>query len=76
MMKRTKLADRALPNYSVGEEIMNTVTHIIGGVLGIVVLVMTVLVSALHHNVWGIVSSAIYGTSMIALYSVTELSFP
>ena len=34
MMKRTKLADRALPNYSVGEEIMNTVTHIIGGAVG------------------------------------------
>ena len=31
--KRTKLADRMLPNYSVGEEIMNTVTHIVGGAI-------------------------------------------
>ena len=76
MIARTPLKDRVLPDYTRGEDIANMVTHIIGGVLGIVVLVLTVLVSALHHNVWGIVSSAIYGTSMIALYSVTELSFP
>ena len=35
MMKRTKLCDRALPVYSVGEEITNTATHLIGGVLGV-----------------------------------------
>ena len=35
MLKRTKLADRMLPVYSVGEEIANTATHLLGGVLGI-----------------------------------------
>ena len=73
MIARTPLKDRVLPDYTRGEDIANMVTHIIGGVLGIVVLVLTVLVSALHHNVWGIVSSAIYGTSMIALYSVSSV---
>ena len=39
-MKRIKLADRKLPDYTKGEEIMNMVTHIVGGALGIVVLVL------------------------------------
>lgn len=29
-MKRTKLDDRVLPNYTRGEEIFNMVTHIVG----------------------------------------------
>ena len=32
-MKRTKLDDRVLPEYTRGEEIFNMVTHIVGGVL-------------------------------------------
>lgn len=73
MIARTPLKDRVLPDYTRGEDIANMVTHIAGGVLGIVVLVLSVLVSAFHHNVWGIVSSAIYGFSMIALYSVSSV---
>ena len=72
-MKRTRLADRLLPNYTQGEEIMNTVTHIVGGVLGLVALVMCVAFAALHHNVYGIVCSTIYGVCMIALYCVSSI---
>ena len=36
-MKRTKLDDRVLPNYTRGEEIFNMVTHIVGGAFGIAV---------------------------------------
>ena len=72
-MKRTKLADRKLPSYSKGEEIMNMVTHIVGGALGIAALVLCIIRSALHHNVYGIVSSAIYGTSLIALYTISSV---
>ena len=43
MLKRTKLCDRVLPVYSVGEEIANTVTHLVGGLLGILALVLSVL---------------------------------
>ena len=48
-MKRTKLIDRLLPNYTNGEENFNMVSHIVGGGLGVVYLVMCVIVSALHH---------------------------
>ena len=72
-MQRTPLAERSMPYYTRGEEIMNMVTHIVGGGFGVVVLAVTVLVSALHGNVWGIVSSAIYGFSMICLYTVSSV---
>ena len=73
MLKRTKLADRQLPNYSTGEEIMNTVTHIVGGAMGVAALTMCVMLAAQNHNVYGIVGSSIYGFCMIALYSVSSV---
>lgn len=66
-MHRIKLDDRVLPTYTRGEEIFNMVSHIVGSVLGIAALVLCVIFSALHHNVYGIVSTAIYGTSMVLL---------
>lgn len=72
-MTRTKLADRILPNYTKGEEICNMVSHIIGGVLGIVALVLCVVVAAINHNVYGIVSGAIFGVSMILLYVMSSV---
>ena len=72
-MKRTKLSDRQLPDYSRGEEIMNMVTHIVGGAIGIVALTLCVIRAALHANVWGIVTSAIYGTSMITMFTISSV---
>ena len=57
MKKRTKLSDRLLPDYTRGEEIMNTVTHIVGGGLGILVLLLCLIRSLLRHNPMGIVTS-------------------
>jgi len=73
MMKRTKLQDRLLPSYTKGEERMNMISHIVGGGLGVLILVLCVLRSALHGTVWGIVSSAIYGGSMICLYTMSSV---
>lgn len=72
-MKRTKLADRRLPTYSLGEEIMNTVTHGAGIPLGVTVLVLCILQAAAHGNVYGIVTSSIYGASMIATYAISSV---
>lgn len=72
-MKRTKLADRKLPDYTKGEEIFNMVSHIAGGTLGIVALVVCVTKAAMMSNVWGVVSSAIYGASLIMLYTMSSV---
>lgn len=73
MLKRTKLADRQLPNYSTGEEIMNTVTHIAGGAMGVAALTMCVMLAAQNRNIYGVIGSSIYGFCMIALYSVSSV---
>lgn len=73
MLKRTKLADRQLPNYSTGEEIMNTVTHIVGGAMGVAALTMCVTLAAQNRNIYGVIGSSIYGFCMIALYSVSSV---
>ena len=72
-MKRTPIEQRKLPDYTRGEEIMNMVTHIVGGAIGIVVLVFGILISAWHGNVWGIVGSSIYGAAMIWLYTMSSV---
>lgn len=72
-MKRTKLADRVLPYYTRGEEIFNMVTHIIGGALGIVTIVLCVIMAACHRNVYGIVTGSIYGFTMLLLYTISSL---
>ena len=72
-MKRTKLSERALPEYTKGEEIFNMTSHIVGGGLGVVALVLCVIVSTLHGSAWGVVSSCIYGFSMIALYTMSSI---
>ena len=72
-MKRTKLDDRVLPSYTKGEEIFNMVTHICGSVLGIVAIVLFSIFGAKQHNVYGIVSGIIFGTSMIILYTMSSI---
>ncbi len=72
-MKRTKLIDRLLPDYTSGEEIFNMVTHIVGGGLGVAYLALCIIFAALHHNVWGVVSSAIYGASVISLFTMSSV---
>ena len=72
-MKRTKLCDRKLPNYSKGEEQMNMISHIVGGGLGVVVLLTCVIRAALRGNTAGIVSSVIYGVSFITLFTMSSV---
>ena len=73
MKKRIKLADRILPTYSTGEERMNMISHIVGGGLGIVALVLCTARAASHHNTWGVVSAVIYGVSLICLYTMSSV---
>ena len=72
-MTRTKLKDRILPKYTKGEEIFNMTSHIVGGALGIIALVLCIVFSAIHKNIYGIVSGAIYGVTMILLYTMSSI---
>ena len=62
-----------LPNYTRGEELFNMITHIVGGGLGLVALLACVIVAAFHQNGWGVVSGAIYGFSVILLFTMSSI---
>lgn len=72
-MKRTKLIDRTLPDYTRGEEIFNMVSHIVGGALGIAALVLCVVFSAIRQDPWAVVGSSVYGATLILLYSMSSI---
>lgn len=72
-MQRTKLKDRTLPTYTKGEEIFNMTSHIVGAVLGVVATVLCIVFAALHKNVYGVISGAIYGVTMILLYTMSSI---
>lgn len=72
-MKRTKLKDRLLPDYSRGEEVTNMVTHIAGGALAVAAATLCIVFSALHGNSYSVVSAAIYGFTLITLYTVSSI---
>ena len=72
-VKRIKLSDRVLPTYTKGEEIFNMISHIVGGALGIVAMVLCIIFAAVRHNVYGVVSSVIYGITMIVLYTMSSI---
>jgi hemolysin III len=70
---RTPLKDRILPNYTKTEEILNSVSHMIGAALGIAALVLCVVFAAIKGNTWGVVSGAIYGASLVLLYTMSSV---
>ena len=72
-MKRIKLNDRVLQIYTKGEEIFNMTSHIVGGALGIVAIVLCIVFAAVHGNGYGVVSGAIYGVTMIILYTMSSI---
>lgn len=72
-MARTKLKDRVLPDYTKGEEIFNMVSHIVGGAFAIAALVLCVIMGAFRGDGWSVTSGAIYGATMIVLYTMSSI---
>lgn len=70
---RTKLEDRKLPSYTKGEEIFNMVSHIVGGAFAVAALVLCVIFAAIYCDAWGVVGAAIYGGTMVVLYTMSSV---
>lgn len=64
--------------FSKREEIANAITHGIGAILSIAMLVLLIVFASIGGNVWHIVSVSIYGITMLLLYVSSTLvhSFP
>jgi hemolysin III len=59
--------------YSLAEEIANSITHGIGVLLSLAGLVILVSVAATHGTIWHIVSSTIFGATLIMMYMTSTL---
>ncbi len=54
-------------------ERFNSYSHLIGAVLSVAGLVLLVVISSLQGNVWKIVSTSIYGATLVILYTISTL---
>jgi len=56
------------------EELANAISHLTGVFMGVAGLVLMVVFSAIHGNAWHIVSSSIFGFTIILLYLSSTLN--
>jgi len=62
-----------LPKYTLGEELISSISHGIGALLSIAALVLCVVFAAKDNNTLGVIASCIYGSSLIILYLMSCL---
>ena len=62
-----------IPKYTLAEELINAISHGFGTAFAITALVLTVVISARHHSAIAVVSSCIYGSSMIIMFLISCL---
>ena len=72
-MKRTPIAQRALPNYTRGEELLNSMSHAAGAGLGIAAVVLCILRAVRQADAFGITASVLYGISLIAVFTISSV---
>ena len=70
------MTKKPLPKYTLGEELMNSISHCVGTLLGIAALVLCVVRAALRIEsvgATGVVGAAIYGSTLVILYCMSTL---
>lgn len=60
--------------YTLKEELLSAITHGIGALFGIFALIRMLTLSAVNGDARAVVASAIYGASLIILYTISTLS--
>ncbi len=69
----SKLDSIKLANYSRGEDWFNSITHMVGGGLAVIALVVCLIKSIIIGRIDCIIVSIIYGISMIGTYSCSSV---
>jgi hemolysin III len=59
--------------YTVREEIAHAITHGVGAALGVAGLVALVVAAAKHGDAWHVTSAAVYGATLVLLYTASTL---
>ncbi len=63
----------ALPKYTLSEELMSAITHGAGALLSVAALVLCTVKAAGTGNALAIISAAVYGCSLVLLYTMSCL---
>ncbi len=61
------------PKYTRGEEIANSLTHGLGLILSVGGLAVLVTLAAMRGDAWTVVGCAVFGASLVLLYSASTL---
>ena len=72
-IKNIKKERITLPKYTLGEELISSISHGVGALLSIIALILCLITSIKSGTVASIVSSCIYGMSLIILYLMSCL---
>ncbi len=64
---------KTLPKYSIGEEIANSIIHGVGALLAIAACVLLIVTSSFTLDPYKIVSSSIYGATLIIMFTMSTL---
>jgi len=67
-VKETETAQGEQMKFTRGEELANALSHLAGALLGVAALVLMVAYSARVGTVWHIVSTAVFGATLVILY--------
>ncbi len=59
--------------YTLGEEIFSAVTHGVGSLLSIAGTAVIIVLAAIFNDAWAVVGCAVFGASLIILYSMSTL---
>ncbi len=67
---KTVIVDRSeeTGKFTKGEELANAISHLTGALLGVAALVLMVVFSAKNGTAWHIVSTAVFGATLVILY--------
>lgn len=61
------------PSYTLGEELINSISHGTGALAAAAGMAVLIVFSVFYGDVWCVVSSVIYGITMILLYTFSAL---
>ena len=61
------------PVYSLAEELMSSISHGVGTLLAVAALVVGVVMAAIYSDAWCVVSMAVYGATLVILYSMSTI---
>ena len=59
--------------YSLGEEIVHSITHGLGALLSVAAMTLLLVLSAWKRDPWRILGFSIYGISLVGLYLASTL---